>query len=164
MAERDLSAELTAYIDGALDAATARAVEEALARDPALRAMEARLRRTVEKLQALPTPAPVRSAAERRRALLEALDAPPWHRRLADWLRGPAGIPVGLAAAAAAAVGLVLWPRRREGAEDGEEAPAGEQLLLAQNLELVEDFDVLGLDAPDDVDVVAALHELEALQ
>ena len=37
-------------------------------------------------------------------------------------------------------------------------------LELAANLEVIEDLDVLGVEAPEDVDVVAALDELENLR
>ena len=54
---------------------------------------------------------------------------------------------------AAAVTAVVVWPQSEE--------PEGEQLLLAQNLEVVENLDVLGLDSPEDLDVVTSLHELE---
>ncbi|HNP71505.1 MAG TPA: response regulator, partial [Kouleothrix sp.] len=46
--------------------------------------------------------------------------------------------------------------RRPRGEED-----EAEQLLLAQNLDVVEDLDVMGLETADDLEVIASLHVLE---
>lgn len=149
----DLSEELTAYIDGELSPERAREVEAALAKDPALRALEQRLRRSIGAVEALPAPALAPSPALRR-AVLAAIDQPRWWQR---WFTLPRLLPVGLALAATLAAVLV-WPRA--GLEEG--APADEEkLLLAQNLEVVEDLDLVDLDSAEDLDVVASLHELE---
>ena len=151
MADKDYSAALTAYIDGELDEGETRALEAALSKDPALRALEERLRSVVASVEALPHPAP--STALRRR-VLAAIETPSLRERLSAWLSGPALVPAGLAVAAAVTAVLV-WPRSDE--------PEGEQLLVAQNLEVVEDLDLMGLDfdSPDDLEVIASLHELE---
>jgi hypothetical protein len=45
----------------------------------------------------------------------------------------------------------------------GEKAPADpEQLFVAQNMELLEDLDTLGLESAEDLEVVMALDQLEA--
>lgn len=155
MADKDYSAELTAFIDGELSEADAQAVQAALAKDPALRALEARLRSVITAVEALPEPARAPSPALRRQ-VLSAIAVPTWRERLRGWLSGPGLVPAGLAVAAAATA-VVLWPRRPE-------EPEGEQLLVASNLELVEDLDLMGLDSPDDLEVIASLHELEVLR
>jgi anti-sigma factor RsiW len=147
--------DLTAYIDGELSPERAKELEAALAADPALRAMEQRLRAVVQAVEALPPPV-TESSAAMRRAVLNAVGEPTFRER---WLRWPVLMPVaGLAVAAA--VTLVVWP------VGGEEAPVGldeEKLLLAQNLEVVEDLDLVGLESPEDLDVVAELQDLEVM-
>jgi anti-sigma factor RsiW len=154
MTPRDWTEELTAYLDGELPEAEVKALEARLAEEPELRALEGKLRRTVALLKTME--APVASPALRR-AVLSRIDAPTLAERLQAWLRPGRLLPVG--ALLAAAVAVVLLGR---GAEPVRGAPADEeQLFLAQNLEVAEDLDVLGLDAPEDLDVVARLHELE---
>lgn len=149
----DFSEELTAYIDGELSPERAREVEAALAKDPALRVLEQRLRRSIGAVEALPAPALAPSPALRR-AVLAAIDQPRWWQR---WFTLPRLLPVGLALALSLAA-VVVWPGA--GLEEG--APADEEkLLLAQNLEVVEDLDLVDLDSAEDLDVVASLHELE---
>lgn len=150
--------DLTAYIDGELSPERAKEVEAALAADPSLRAMEQKLRRSITAVEALPSPvSESASSAAMRRAVLNAVGEPTWKEK---WLRWPVLMPIaGLAAAAA--VTLVVWPV--------EETPAGlgldeEKLLLAQNLEVVEDLDLVGLESPEDLDVVADLEALEVMQ
>jgi anti-sigma factor RsiW len=155
MADKDYSAELTAFIDGELSEADAQAVQAALASDPALRALETRLRSVITAVEALPEPALAPSPALRRQ-VLSAIAVPSWRERLVGWFSGPGLVPAGLAVAAAATA-VVLWPRRSE-------EPEGEQLLVASNLELVEDLDLMGLDSPEDLEVIASLHELEVLR
>lgn len=149
---KDFTLELTAWLDGELPPEEARAVERALAQDPALRALEQRLRFAITAVEALPRPEPAHPAL--RRKVLAAVEAPTWRERLAGWLTPARLAPAGLALAAAATV--VVVTRRGTGDE-----PEGEQLLLAANLDVVEDLDLVGLDSPEDLDVVAALHELE---
>lgn len=154
MADKDYAAELTAYIDGELSELEAREVRAALDGDPVLRALEAKLRRVVGAVETLPS----REASPAlRRQVLAAIEAPTMKERLWAWLTGPGLVPTAAAVAATAAA-VVLWPKSG-GPDDG--PGDGEQLVLAQNLELVEDLDVLGLDSADDLDVIASLHELE---
>lgn len=139
--------DLTAYIDGELPPERVRAVEAALAKDPALRALEQRLRKSVELVEALPLP---QSSPSLRRAVLAEINKPTFFER---WFTVPRLLPLGVAMAAG--VALLVWPR--------EEAPGldEEKLLLAQNLEVVEDLDLVDLGSAEDLDVVAQLHELE---
>lgn len=154
MAERDWTAELTAYVDGELNEADAKALEAAMAADPALRALEQRLRAVVKAVEALPAPEP---SSALRRSVLDQVGEPTWREKVAAWLTPPRLVPIGLAMAATVAA-IVAWPRANP-----EDFTAGdeEQLLLAQHMDVVEDMDLMGLDQPDDLDVVAALHELE---
>lgn len=147
----DFSEELTAYVDGELAPEKVREMEAALARDPALRSLEQRLRQSIGAVEALPLPAP---SPALRRAVLEAIAQPTFWER---WFTLPRLLPVGLALAAALTA-VVVWPRL--GLEEG--LPADEEkLLLAQNLDVVEDLDLMDLDSAEDLEVVADLHELE---
>lgn len=148
---RDWTEQLTAYVDGELSELEAKALEAELARDPALRALEQRLRRTVALVEALPAPEP---STALRRAVLSRIDQPTLGERLKGLFTPPRLGVAGLAAAAVAAVVVVAaQPKDVPGDE--------EQLFLAQNMEVIEDLDLVGLDSPDDLDVVASLHELE---
>lgn len=149
-----LHEELTAYIDGELDEARAKEVEAALAKDPALRALEQNLRLAIGAVEALPAPKLEPSVAMRR-AVLNAVGEPTWKEK---WLRWPTLAPLGVALAAAA-VTVVVWPRAVEPEDGGLD---DEKLLLAQNLDVVEDLDLVDLSSADDLDVIADLHELEA--
>jgi anti-sigma factor RsiW len=150
----DIANDLTAYIDGELSEARAKEVEAALAADPALKALEQQLRATVVTLKALPEPAP---SAALRRAVLSKVDEPTWRERLSTWLSPPRLVPMGLAVAAVVTA-VVVWPRPVDA------PPDEEMLLLAQNLEVAEDLDLVGLDSADDVSVVAQLDELEVVR
>ncbi|MFO0600500.1 MAG: zf-HC2 domain-containing protein [Myxococcaceae bacterium] len=149
-----LHEELTAYIDGELSPERAKELEAALAADPALRAMEQKLRRAISAVEALPMPQ-TEPSPNLRRAVLNAVGEPTWKEK---WLRWPTLAPLGVALAAAA-VTVVVWPRAQVESE-----LAGfdeEKLMLAQNLDVVEDLDLVGLESADDLDVVANLNELE---
>jgi hypothetical protein len=90
-------------------------------------------------------------------AKLDALPVP-WWERLGKWLRPAVLVP---AAGLAAAVGVALLM-----AGPGPDAPPELEdaavMELAANLEVAEDYEVLGLDSAEDLEVVANLHELEA--
>jgi anti-sigma factor RsiW len=150
MADTDDTLLLTAYVDGELSPDAARRLETRLDLDPVLRARERRLRGAVAAVEALPTPQP---SAGLRDKVLAAVATPSLAERVGAWLTLPRVAPVGLALAAAGAA-VVLWPRDADGDDE-------EQVFLAQNLDLVEDLDVLGLDTADDLEVIASLHELE---
>lgn len=156
--KQDLASELTAFIDGELTAQQASAVKAALDADPALRALEQRLRRTIEVVEALPQAERAHPAL--RRNVLAAIDRPTWRERLSGWLTPGRLAPVGLALAAGVAAVVVVVGRPRVGGGSADEV-GEDELLMAQHLEVVEDLDLLEVDSPDDLDVIGALHELE---
>ncbi|MBL9037423.1 MAG: hypothetical protein JNG84_02805 [Archangium sp.] len=154
MTARDWTEELTAYIDGALDAETSQALEAQLAIDPALKALEQRLRKAVAQVALVSSPEP---SAALRRAVLTQLEAPPsgWERVKA-FFTASRWVPVGALAAAGLSVLVVVTGRDAGVAPESEE-----QLFVAQNIDVLEDYEVVGLDGADDFEVVAQLHELE---
>ena len=145
--------DLSAYIDGELPPERVKAMEAALAKDPALRSLEQRLRRSIEAVESMPLPQT--SSPALRRAVLAAIDEPTFWER---WFKLPRLLPLGLAVAVGVSA-VVFWPRTEEAAAFDEE-----KLLLAQNLEEVEDLDLVDLGSTEDLDVVAQLHELEVPQ
>ena len=145
----DFEEDLTAYIDGELAPEKARALEAAMEKDPALRSLEQRLRRSIAAVEELPLP---QTSPALRRAVLEAIAQPTFFER---WFSLPRLLPLGLALAAG--VALIVWPRADETIDE-------DKLLLAQNLEVVEDLDLMDLGSTEDLDVVAQLHELEVTQ
>lgn len=152
MSREQLEADLSAFVDGELDEARAREVAEALDRDPALKALEAQLRRSAALLQALPSPD---ASPALRAAVLDAVATPTWGERLRGWFTPPR---LGLAlAASAATVAVWVGTRPATGGFGGDE----ETMVVAQHLELLEDYELMGLDNPADLEVVAALDELE---
>ncbi len=150
MVEPDDTLQLTAYVDGELEAGQARRLEARLAQDPELREREQRLRRAVAAVEALPSP---EASPGLRRKVLAAVEAPSLAERLKAWLTPPRLAALGMATAGTALV-VAMWPR-------GDDADGEEQLLLAQNFDVVEDLDVMGLETADDLEVIASLHELE---
>ena len=157
MNRRDWTEELTAYIDGELDPEAARALELELLADPKLKSLEQQLRRTVAMMGQVPALEPSRSL---RRSVLSRVEAPTFGERVRGLLTPGRLVPVGALAMAGLAALVVV-----RGRELGVSHPAGpieseEQLVLAQNLEVVEDLDLVGLEKADDFDVVAGLHEL----
>lgn len=150
MSEKNWQSELTAYIDGELSDADRRALEAQLAADPKLKALEARLRQTVALMAKVPAPAP---SATLRASVLNRLDDEPAAK---PWFSWPRLVPVMALAAAA----LVVVLRSRSG-----EVPPSfleeDQVVLAQNMDLVEDLDLVGLASPEDLDVIEQLKDLE---
>lgn len=152
MSREQLEADLSAFIDGALDDARAKEVAAALDRDPALKALEARLRRSADLLARLPSPD---ASPALRAAVLDAVTVPTWRERLSGWLTPQR---VGLAlAASVATVAVWVGTRPPAGGFGGDE----ETMVVAQHLELLEDYELMGLESPADLEVVAALDELE---
>lgn len=144
------SEELTAYIDGELDPETAKAVEAQLAADPKLKSLEQQLRRTVTLMGSVPALQPSTSL---RRAVLLQVDQPTFGERVKSFFTPGRLVPVGVIAMASVATFVVM--RGDTGPIENEE-----QLFLAQNMEVVEDLDLVGLEGADDFAVVASLHEL----
>ena len=155
----NLEAELTAYVDGELSPAQTTAVRLHLGTCADCRSTEALLRRTVQTLEALPSFEP--SLALRRSVLhqVEAIPAP-LRQRLGSWLKPTVLVPsvTGLLTAGVLAV-LVA----KHGAQPTLplELQDGTALDLAMNYDVVANYEVLDLESPDDVDVVAHLQELE---
>lgn len=147
--------ELTAYVDAELPPARRAEVEAHLKGCADCMALEQQLRITLARMAELPEPD--LSTATRRQVLarLDALPPTPRERLralLRPWVLVPA---LGLAAV----TGLVLLTALpREPVLDVTDAGT---LELAMNLEVVEDYDVVGLDNADDLEVVAHLDELE---
>jgi anti-sigma factor RsiW len=146
--------ELTAYIDGELPATRREQVEAHLGTCAECRSTEALLRRTVTSLAQLPEFVPSADARRQVLAKIEALP-PPMKERLLALLRPAVLVPsLGLAAALA----LVVYT---SGESQGVDVTDEGALELAANMELMEDYDVVGLDSSEDMEVVANLHELE---
>ncbi len=143
--------ELTAYLDGELAPAARAELDRHLPSCASCRATLPLLRQAVVSLQALPAFEP-RPAL--RREVLSRLDQPPglWARLTRPWVVLPS---FGLVAAAVLAVVLV----------GRSELPSvePEQLEIAANMDMTEDYELLGLSELEDVDVVQHLHELEGL-
>jgi anti-sigma factor RsiW len=153
--------DLTAYVDGELPAARRAQVEAHLGTCAGCRSTEALLRTTVARLAELPDFAPSPSPAARR-AVLAKLDAlpPPWWERLKALWRPAVLLPsAGLAAAVAVAL---LMVRPASDAPLVLTDPA--EMELAANLDVAEDYELLGLDSAEDLEVVTSLHELEVGQ
>ncbi len=154
-----LEEELTAYVDGELTPADAKTVRAHLAECADCRSTEALVRRTVQTLEALPAFEP---SLGLRRALLNRLDAvpAPLAERFRGWLRPGLLVP---SAAGLLAAGLVALYVAGPGAQKNlpAELQDGAALDVAMNFEVVSDYELLGLESPDDVEVVARLDELE---
>lgn len=152
----NVEAELTAYVDGELEAAQASTVRSHLLLCADCRATEALLRQTVHTLAALPAFEP---SFGLRRTVLQQVDAAgtPLRQRLRRWLRPAVLVPAGLVTASAVALLAVqaLRPSLPPELQDGA------RLDVAMNYDVVANYDILGLDEPDDVEVVARLQELE---
>jgi anti-sigma factor RsiW len=153
-----VEAELTAYLDGELNPIAAKAVQAHLVGCADCQATEALLRRTLVTLSALPAFEP---SLGLRRSVLNGLDSVPaplaerWRR----WLRPSVLVPSAAGLLAAGAVAFYLGPFGHHGLPS--ELQDGAALDVAMNYDVVANYDVLGLDNPDDVEVVARLEELE---
>jgi len=149
--------DLTAYLDRELPELRARHLEAHLPGCGECRKTVELLRRTVEQLAALPA---FETSPQLRRAVLNRIDeAPSGLWALWDALTRPQVAGPALAAAAVLGVVAVVGLRHHPGAPELSD-PA--QIEVAANMEVLEDLDVVGLDNPDDLDVVAHLDELEA--
>ncbi|NMO19486.1 hypothetical protein HPC49_53260 [Pyxidicoccus fallax] len=151
--------DLTAYVDGELPPVRRAEVEAHLGTCGGCHATHALLRDAVARVAELPAFEP---SPATRRAVLAKLDAlpEPWWARLRALLRPAVLVPsAGLVAAVAVALVVV-----GSGSEAPPELADPAVMELAANLELAEDYELLGLDSAEDLEVVANLHELEVLQ
>lgn len=149
-----LEEDLTAYVDGELPPARRAEVEHHLPGCSACRSTEALLRRTLARLAELPEPSV--STATRRQVLARIDELPvPLRQRLLALLRPSVLVP---AAGLAAAAGLAVYLSPQGMAPELEDP---QMLELAANLEVLEDYDIAGLEGAEDLEVVARLHELE---
>jgi anti-sigma factor RsiW len=150
--EKNWQRELTAYIDGELSEAERAQVEAQLAVDPELKALEARLRQTVALMAKVPAPV---TSSQLKASVLDQLDDAP--KGFWSWQRA---VPLFAVAAAALLVFVV-----RTGLSGNDEPVAAlveeDQVLLAQNMELVEDLDLVGLSSTEDLEVIEQLKDLE---
>ena len=147
--------DLTAYLDGELSVVEAARVRTHLASCPDCRATEMLLRRTLSELDTLPAFEP--SVGLRRRVLSEVEALPhPWRGRLRTWFRPALLAPVA-GVALAAAVALVATGRF-----DSRSNPVarGTELAVAENYDLLNDYEVVGL-SPEDLEVVEQLDQLK---
>jgi anti-sigma factor RsiW len=154
-----LEEELTAYVDGELNQAEAKTVRAHLTECADCRSTEALLRRTLQTLAALPAFEP---SLGLRRTVLGRLDAvrTPFGERFRGWLRPGVLLPstVGLLAAGVVAL-FVAGPASQKNLPA--ELQDGAALDVAMNYDVVSNYEVLGLESPDDIEVVARLDELE---
>jgi anti-sigma factor RsiW len=155
MSCRKQQKNLSALLDGELDDALAQSLSEHLARCASCQKEKAKLERSMQALgtYAVPSPSPSFDSDFSRRLRLakaeqEKARSP---RRFLLW----GGFATATAAAAIALFALGVW-------RGGPAAPA--QIVdveLAQNLELLEDYDVVSsLDILEDFDVVSNLDSL----
>ena len=154
-----LEAELTAYVDAELPPADMEAVRAHLLGCTDCRSTEALLRHTVLSLEALPA---FEVSSGLRRSVLHRVDGLP--PSLAGRLRGllrPAVLLPSAAALLTAVVVAGLLASSGERTGQPAELQEGRALDVAMNFELLRDYDVLGLESPEDVEVVAQLDELE---
>ena len=150
--------ELTAYVDGELSELDMQRVKAALAADPKLATLEALLRSTITAVEALPSPQPSQAL---RRAVLNGLDAPATlGEKLRQWLR-PSRLMPAVGMAAVAALVAVIAQQGGQAAGPLHEAEE-EQLYVAQNLDVLEDLELAGLESAEDLEVIAQLDSLEA--
>ena len=155
----ELETELTAYLDGELAPEKTATVRAHLAGCAACRSTETLLRGTLLALEALPAFEP---SAGLRRTVLNRLDGlpRPLGERLRMVLRPGVLLPSAAALVSAGVVaGLLASPSVRRGLPT--ELQDGRTLDVAMNYEVLRNYEVLGLDRPDDVDVVAQLDQLE---
>src|SRR5262249_19754208 len=104
-------ADLVAYLDGELDAAKARAVEDRIGKDPAARAEAETLKKTWELLDSLPRPEPSPSSTHRpldRLAAMRPSGPTPAVPRRRWGLTALGWVAAGLVAAAAGYAGVTV--------------------------------------------------------
>ncbi len=154
----ELEEDLTAYVDGELNELDHKRFEERLKNEPELAALAEALRTTMKQVAQLPQP---EASTSLRRQVLHQIDQPfTLTERLRAWLPARRLVPaLGMAAAATVAVAVAVHGGHPTTQPLALNDP--EQLELAQNIDVLEDMDVVGLDNPDDLDVIAQLDQLE---
>ena len=153
--------DLTAYVDRELPQLRLRQLEEHLPSCGDCAGTLALVRRAVRALEAMPAFVP--SPQLRRDVLDRISEEVPLLDRLRALLQPRALVPA-LSACAVLAVLVAVQLGRGPGprAEDSPLLLAdASELELVQDMELMEDMDVLGLESPEDLDVVEHLQELE---
>lgn len=149
--------DLTAYVDGELAEGQQTKLQAHLPGCGECQKTLALLQRSVAQLSALPAYEP---SGALRKNVLSRIDAPPsaWERVRAA-LRPAVFVPAG--ALFAAVVVALVWAGG--GADPAPQVADAAQLELAANLEVIEDLDVVGLESPEDLEVIRHLEELEAM-
>jgi anti-sigma factor RsiW len=152
--------DLTAYLDRELPDLRARQLEAHLPGCSDCPATLSLLKGAVERLSALPQ---VEASAALRRSVLHRIEVPAslWER--VNGLFRPAVIAPALGLGMAAVV-AVIWASTQQridlrGVAELEGDP--QQLELAANLEVLEDLDVVGMESPEDLEVIENLDQLE---
>ena len=149
--------ELTAYADGELDEVTRRKLQAHLPGCATCPPMLATLQRAAKAFVRAPGFEP---SPNLRRAVMAQIDVPTFGDRLRSLWRPRVLVPAGALIAAGIAGLVALQPPKDPELPTDLQDPA--QLEIAQNLEVLDDYDVVGLDDPDDLDVIEHLNELEA--
>ncbi|MFL5318057.1 MAG: anti-sigma factor family protein [Myxococcaceae bacterium] len=149
--------DLTAYVDGELSEVRAQAVKQHLAGCADCRMVEGMIRRTASAMGTLPAFEP--SPELRRRVMRHLEPAPSLLGAMGKWLRPQVLLPI----AGLAALGGIVFAVHGADKEPLEVTEPA-QLELAMNMDELEDFDVVGLDGPDDVDVIEHLDELQEVK
>jgi len=142
--------DLTAYLDGELPTGRRQEVESHLGECRSCQATAQLLQRTVGKLASLPG---FEASRTLRAAVLSQIAQQPWSLgdRLRQFWRPRLLVPsMGLAAAA-----LLAVLSAGKGPRDAHEHELG------ASLEMIEDYEVLGLTSIEDLEIVQHLHELE---
>jgi anti-sigma factor RsiW len=142
--------DLTAYLDGELPTGRRHRVESHLRECRSCQATAQLLERTVSKLASLPG---FEASSTLRVAVLSQIARQPWSLgdRLRQFWRPRLLVPsAGLAAAA-----LLAVLSAGKGPRDTHEHELG------ASLEMIEDYEVLGLTSIEDLEIVQHLHELE---
>ena len=142
--------DLTAYLDGELPTARRHEMQSHLKECRSCQATSELLEKTLSKLASLPA---LESSPGMRSALLRQIAQPRssvGERLRQRWRPGWVLPSAGLAVAALAAVLLV-----------GRAPRDGRERELGANLEMVEDYEVLGLTSMEDLEIVQHLDELD---
>jgi anti-sigma factor RsiW len=154
--------ELTAYVDGALSATEVRTLEMHLPGCDACTDTLSLLRRTIPRIEALSPPNP---GVELRRTVLARVEearksaARPLRARFAEMFRPRAvlGWAGGAGLLTAVVVAVILRAAPRSSVED---TPPW-QWEVATQMDVVNDYEVVGLTELEDLEVIQHLQELE---